>query len=127
MAAIVLFFSLPTAAAAPIVPPEAQNLAPVERSYTKGELMRMAENIATQRGIEPSLFKAVIGCESRWNPKAIGDNGLSHGLAQFHRPVRDWGITIEQAQDPEFALNLMAKAWKGGKQRKWTCFRILTS
>lgn len=69
---------------------------------------------------------SVVGCESSFNPKAVGDNGTSFGLAQIHLPAHPH-ITKEQAFDPYFALNFMASEMKAGRSWKWTCYKLLWS
>ena len=104
-----------------VVLPQAETL------YTKQEMVRIATETALRYGLNVEKFLKVVGCESdNWKQKARGDyrNGVptSFGLAQFHHPVRDWGMTIEQADDPVYALERMAKAWSQGKQGKWSCY-----
>lgn len=101
-----------TRAEAPIKPPTPQQI---------------AASIATKHGLNVDRFLKTIECESSWNIKAIGDNGTSFGLAQLHHPVRDWNTTIEQANTPEIALEIMATAWGKGEQSRWSCWRTLYS
>lgn len=84
----------------------------------------LAVQIANEHNLNVERFLKVIDCESGWNPDAIGDSGTSFGLAQLHQPVRDWGLTIEQAKDPRTALTTMAEAWQRGEASRWTCWRI---
>lgn len=65
-----------------------------------------------------------IRCESNFNPRAVGDGGKSRGLAQIHKPSHP-DITDEQAFDPYFAIDFMAKEFKNGNKWKWTCWRNL--
>lgn len=97
----------------------------------------LAVQVAVAHGIDIQLFTSVIACESNFNPTiqsnhiynfndpargiVAGERELSYGIAQFHIP--DWDITIEQAQDPVFALNKMAQLWLEGKAELWTCYR----
>lgn len=81
--------------------------------------------IATRHNLNVGHFLAVINCESGWVIDAEGDHNTSFGLAQLHNPVRDWGITIEQANTPEIALEIMAEAWEKGEQSRWSCYNNL--
>lgn len=67
-----------------------------------------------------------LQCESRFDPAAKGDKiaGIytSFGIAQFHNPEKDWGITKAQAYDPDFSIRLMAKSFHDGKQGRWSCW-----
>jgi len=66
----------------------------------------------------------VLECESGLDPTVVGDNGTSFGIAQFHNPWA-WGITKEQAFDPEFAIDFTAEQFSLGQASKWTCYRML--
>lgn len=81
-------------------------------------------------------MSAIIACESGWNPNIqskhvyteknvpkgyrVGDREQSFGLVQIHAPAHP-NITKEQALDPEFAIEFLAKNLKAGKHRMWTC------
>ncbi|HEY6019625.1 MAG TPA: hypothetical protein VIY48_06915 [Candidatus Paceibacterota bacterium] len=88
-------------------------------------LHEYADSLAASYSLNAGHFKAVVSCESQWNASAVGDGGQSYGIAQFYHPEQDWGFTKEQALDPYFALDQMAKAWSEGKASKWSCWRIL--
>ena len=82
---------------------------------------------------------AIIGCESgfvsdiqsnhRYTAEnvpvgyQVGDREQSWGLVQIHIPVHD--VTIEQAIDPEFAIDFMAKNMSEGRTSWWTCAKQL--
>lgn len=87
----------------------------------------IAVRIATEHKLNVTRFLKVIDCESKWDTHAIGDKGTSFGLAQLHNPVRDWGITKEEAFDPETALEIMAIAWEKGQQKRWSCYALTSS
>ena len=65
---------------------------------------------------------ATAKCESELNPLAIGDKGQSIGIAQIHLPAHP-EITKEQALNPIFSIDFMAKEFKKGNKWKWTCWR----
>lgn len=85
-------------------------------------------------------MESIISCESGWNhtiqsnhvyternvPKGykIGDREQSFGLVQIHLPAHP-SITKEQAKDPEFALEFLAKNIAAGKSSMWTCAKQL--
>lgn len=69
-------------------------------------------------------IERVIQCESSWNQNAVGDNGFSFGLVQIHLPSNSF-ITKEQALDPTFALNFITDKFIQGRQKMWSCYRIL--
>jgi hypothetical protein len=49
-----------------------------------------------------------------------GDQERSYGLAMIHLPDHPT-ITLENATDPEFALEWMAKEFAAGRESQWTC------
>lgn len=102
--------SVPVAVAAPL---------------TKEDLIVLASTTARAYGLNVDHFIKTIGCESQWNPEAVGDNGTSFGLAQLHYPSRDWGIATSSAFDPYTAIQIMAKAWQQGFATRWSCYNIL--
>lgn len=70
-----------------------------------------------------------INCEdTTWNPQKQSDivkNGIreeSYGLAQINIPSNP-NVTIEQAQDPNFAIEFMAKNMGAGRSDMWSCYR----
>ena len=79
---------------------------------------------ADEYGVSLELMTDIIQCESKWKPEAIGDGGNSHGLIQIHLPSHPY-VTEEQAHDPEFAIDFLAKNLALGKGTMWTCFKLL--
>ena len=73
--------------------------------------------------VKESVMRKVISCESSYKIKAVGDNGKSFGLVQIHQPSHPY-ITQEQAFDPHFALDFLAKNLAKGKGNMWTCYRL---
>lgn len=53
----------------------------------------------------------------------MGEREKSFGLAQIHLPDHD--VSYEEATDPEFALDFMAKHFAEGKAAWWTCYRMI--
>ncbi len=115
LAVFLLVFIAPAKAESVIVPVPVAEAKPLS-----------AREIATREAIKHGLmvdrFLKVIECESQWNTKAVGDHGTSYGLAQLHNPVSDWGVTKEEAMDPEVALPIMAEAWGRGEHTRWSCW-----
>ena len=98
-----------------------------ERVWTVEEMKDLATEKAKAYGLNVDRFLKTITCESQWDRFAVGDNGLSHGLAQFYHPTRDWNIATSSAYEPEIALELMAKTFEKGEAYRWTCWRLLSS
>lgn len=64
----------------------------------------------------------VAKCESSLNPLAVGDGGQSRGLVQIYRPAHPT-VTDEQAFDPAFSAEFMAKHIKDRPQM-WSCWKL---
>lgn len=64
----------------------------------------------------------IIYCESRYNTKAhnLTSREDSWGLVQINRMAHPQ-ISVEQATDPKFALDFLARNLKAGKGSMWTC------
>jgi len=85
-------------------------------------------------------MSAIVGCESGYQvaiqsqhrytetnaPRGFkaGDREQSFGLAQIHVPVHD--VTEEQAKNPYFAVEWLAKGIAKGQASMWTCARTLS-
>lgn len=79
---------------------------------------------ANKYNVSSEVMLKVIDCESRGVETAVGDGGDSHGLVQIHLP--SWPeITQEQAINPGFALDFMAKRFSEGRYSLWSCYRKL--
>ena len=74
---------------------------------------------ALQYGVSASRLYFMIDCESSFNTyaKNISSVERSYGLSQINTMVHD--VTIEQATDPEYAINFMAKNFSKGKYNMW--------
>jgi hypothetical protein len=99
----------------------------------------LVKNKAKEYGVSAQSMLAVIDCESRFEPEIqshhtyternvprgykVGDREQSYGLAQIHLPAHP-AVTKEQALDPEFAIDFMAKNMKSNPNM-WSCYRIV--
>ena len=83
----------------------------------------LATQIAEEHHLNVDHFKTVVNCESQWNITAVGDGGLAHGLVQIRSDYHP-DVTIQEADDPTFALEFMANAWENGQQSQWSCWRM---
>ncbi len=100
------------------------------RIQTKLEKLQwevVARKIAASHGIDEDVFVAVLYCESGMNPKAVNRNKngtIDYGIAQFNDYWYGAVILPEIAlEQPDVALNVMAKAWQKGNQNDWICYR----
>lgn len=95
-----------------------------KKTYTKEELVTLSETYADRYKVSREVVRKVVQCESSYNIKAIGDGGTSYGLVQIHLPA--WkNITKEDAFNPDFAFDFLAKKISEGQGYHWTCFRNL--
>lgn len=79
---------------------------------------------------EQELLK-VANCESRFNQKALGDNGAALGIYQYHEPTFNsfshlMGKTLEYSSFQDQA-ELTSWIWVNYPQykRSWTCYTML--
>lgn len=77
---------------------------------------------ATKYNVDSELLYKTIDCESRLDPSARGDHGLARGLAQIRSDYFP-GVTDKQADNPEFAIDFIAKAFSEGHANWWSCYR----
>ena len=81
--AVMMFWPKRAAAGEPVLPPAVTP----PSSYTKAQLVAMAERIAAECGLDPDLAKAVIQKESSWDPDAINPDDPSYGIMQVTVPI----------------------------------------
>jgi len=99
----------------------------VRISWTLDRILEEIDNTAIQYGVSASEMRRVIKCESNFDPTIQSQHILSYGremsfgLVQIHIPAHPH-VTIEQALDPAFAIDFMAKAFSQGKHSMWTCY-----
>lgn len=93
------------------------------RTFTEEELKELTYQIADKYSVSRETMETVVECESNYVVDAIGDNGYSHGLVQINLPSHP-SVTIEQAQDPIYALTFLAENLQQNKGYLWTCYRI---
>lgn len=101
--------------------------------WTKERIAQEIEERAAEYGVSASEMKRVIQCESQGSTTiqsyhrytfsdekrgiVKGERELSFGLSQIHLPHHPT-VTKEQAIDPKFAIDFMAKNWK---RVTWSC------
>lgn len=121
-------------------------LEPLENS--QGEALQEALDVraikdlirvyAVAYDVNPGIMEFVVDCETghTFDPKQQsfatykrdrpeygvkkGDRELSFGLAQIHLPANPT-ITRAQAEDPDFALQFLAKGLNAGEYWRWSC------
>lgn len=83
-----------------------------------------AYRVAIENNLDAQLFRDVVYCESHFVKDATGDGGHSHGVVQIHQPSHP-EVSLEEAENPAFALEWMAEQWSAGKADMWSCYRML--
>lgn len=79
---------------------------------------------ATKYGVSHVELYNTIKCESDFVVDAIGDNGLAYGLSQIRIDYHP-DISLEQADNPAYAIDYMAHEFSYGNEREWSCAREL--
>ncbi len=74
-------------------------------------------------GVSNEKLTKVLTCESNLNPRAVGDNGTSYGIAQIHLSSHK-DISKEEALNPDFAIRWTAQQFALNKQNMWTCWKV---
>jgi len=69
-----------------------------------------------------TVLRAVMRCESRFDPWAIGDKGKSRGLWQIHRGYNPT-VTDEEAFGVRSSTRWAVQRILRGEGYKWSCFR----
>jgi len=103
---------------------------PIEKEWTQDEVKSFASSTAVKYGLNKTRFLEVIRCENKFYPTGQSQH--------YYKGIREdsWGavqinlywnpeVTREQAEDPEFAIEWMAKKWSTGKAHLWSCWRTL--
>lgn len=118
---------------APYIDVESKKSTPVTSQNRLGhveivqnDIIQLIEKYAQIWSISPELMNSLVKCESSYNRYAVNDTTgveLSIGLSQINLMAHK--VTREQAEDPDFALNFMAKhIASGDAPRMWyTCYK----
>lgn len=85
---------------------------------------KMMETIRCEnRDLKPALQSGLYYQFS--DPKRgikIGERERSYGLVQIHLPDHP-EVSYEQATDPEFSIEFMAKKFSQGRAYEWSCYK----
>ena len=118
---------------APIVYAQAEEaprviLIEAEIEWTPERIEKEIDEQAEKYGVSASEMKRVIKCESMGSTtiqsrhiRKDGTREQSFGLVQIHLPAHPT-VTKEQAIDPQFAVEWMAKNFAEKRQKMWSCF-----
>lgn len=89
--------------------------------WTEDRIKQEIDEQAKKYKVDPKVMHKVIKCESGYNPNALGDGGKSRGLVQIHSAYHE--VSDEDAYDPQYAIEFLAKALSEGKGNLWSCYR----
>ena len=117
-------------------PSAGATVTPPGTGYTRPQLEQIVRDAAVLHGANAARLAAVVECESKWDPYAVGDRGRSRGLLQFHCETPDcvgslWaGLwpdvdPLPSRDEPEAAADAAARAWALGAAGHWSCWRML--
>lgn len=79
---------------------------------------------ASEFGVSETQMAQTIQCESQGFSGAIGDHGMSYGIAQIHLPAHP-DISKEEALNKEWSIRWMAQQFSLNKQQMWSCWRSI--
>jgi len=93
------------------------------------EIQNLILHYSAQYAVSAEEMTRVMMCESSGKADAIGDNGLAFGLFQFHENTfnlfsKELGEKLDW-KNPEHQIKLASWSFANGKQRHWTCWKII--
>lgn len=98
-----------------------------KEEYSDEDIITLISLYSKKYDVDEFVIKQVIWHESHYNEDAEGDfyNGRynSFGLSQIHLPSHP-NVSKQEATDPHFAIEFMAKNIKSGRGRMWTGYRL---
>ena len=93
--------------------------------------IEMVDKYAIQYGVNQTIFKKVMYCESGGKPapKGHNDGGRAYGIMQFHRPTFDsYSKKLGEKLDYKSyndQIKLAAYMFSIGEANHWTAYRAL--
>lgn len=99
-------------------------------NWTPERIDREIDTQAEKYNVSAETMRKVIQCESTGSTTIQshwvknGEREESYGLVQIHLPSHPH-VTLEEAQDPKFAIEFLAKHLAQGQGKLWTCFRMI--
>lgn len=104
--------------------------APIERRLSPVEYVA---KYATLYGVDESLLQDVMQCESKGDPKAVGDHGKAKNVFQFHESTfkayssqyfDKFGIKLNYDSYKD-QIQLASWMFSIKQQNQWTCYKIV--
>lgn len=104
-----------------------------DKTLSPEQIKQRIANVSRKYGLDYEQMVGTIACESSWDVNAYNHKdakwGGAYGISQFL--PRTWEHGVEKYgcsgsyNDPNDQLDCMARFWKAGKQKWWTCWRVL--
>lgn len=101
----------------------------VKIDWTPERIDKEIVSQAEAYGVSADVMRKVIQCESMgsttiqsYHRRPDGSREQSFGLAQIYLPAHPH-ITREQATEPAFAIDFMAREMSEGNAWKWSCWK----
>lgn len=98
--------------------------------WTPERIENEIDDKAVEYGVSATLMRKIIECESQGSTtvqsyaRRNGKRENSWGLVQIFLDAHPH-ITKEQALDPKFAIDFLAKNIQAGRANMWSCYRLI--
>lgn len=102
----------------------------VKIDWTKDRIIQEIDTDAHKYGVSAQLMKKLIQCESGFDTDIRSNHILSYGreqsygLVQIHLPAHP-DVSKEEAIDPTFAIDFMARNIAAGRKDMWSCSKMI--
>lgn len=117
-------------AEAHVEPEPKEVLVEVVYDWSQERIEQEIRTAADKYGVSYDRMYHTIECESGFDIDIQSQHILSYGqelsfgLSQIHLPDHP-SVSYEDAVNPVFAIDFMAKAFSQGNAKWWTCYRML--
>lgn len=109
-----------------VVVPVKADMTYIPRPLSDYSVHELITHFAHKYNVSQDEMEFIIRCESGYNSTAVGDHGKSYGLAQIYLPAHP-SISPDQATDPVFAVEFLARNLSQGHGTMWTCWKMMNS
>ena len=99
---------------------------PKTAPHATEDIKSMISLYADRYHVSSQVLTKIVECESSFNTDATNSNQweFSRGLVQINLLTHP-EVTEEQATNPSFALDFLAKNVAKGKGKMWSCYSIV--
>lgn len=107
----------------------AKPLTTIELEISERSIPEQINFFAEQYGVDSSLVKKIVQCESQGKETALGDGGRAYGLMQYHkasfeRHAELFGEELDYYSSYD-QIKLGTWAISEGHGREWTSYRAI--